>query len=137
MTDVLNPEQRSYCMSNIHSKNTKPELYVRSLIHKMGYRYRLHKSNVPGKPDLVFKGLNKVIFVHGCFWHMHKCQFGKVKPLTNTEFWEKKRHSNVERDKKVKKLLKKEGWAILVIWECELKDESKLLLKISNFLDKE
>lgn len=133
MTDVLNPEQRSRCMSNIRSKDTKPELFVRSFIHRMGYRFRLHGKDLPGKPDLVFPRFKKLIFIHGCFWHMHKCVYGKVKPATNVDFWESKRKSNTKRDRQVEHLLKKTGWKVLIIWECEIKNEIKLRSKIFKF----
>jgi len=134
MTDVLTPEQRSKCMSRIKSTDTKPEMTVRRLVHGMGYRYRLHKKDLPGKPDMVFPRLNKIIFVHGCFWHMHKCKYGKVVPKKNHDFWHKKRLSNVERDKRNIKSLKKSGWDVLVIWECWTKDTEKLQERIREFL---
>ena len=88
--DVLTPEQRQRCMASISGKNTKPELIVRKLLHSLGYRYRLHYSNLPGKPDLVFPGKRKVIFIHGCFWHRHDCKKGKSLPANNAVFWQKK-----------------------------------------------
>jgi DNA mismatch endonuclease, patch repair protein len=96
--DVLTPEQRRRCMSRIRGKNTTPEKLVRKLIFGMGYRYRLHDKRLPGKPDLTFISRRKVIFVHGCFWHMHDCRYGRVYPKTNEEFWKEKRCRNVERD---------------------------------------
>lgn len=131
--DVHTPEQRRRNMSRIRSKDTKPEMVVRKMVHGMGYRYRLHRKDLPGKPDLVFPSMKMVIFVHGCFWHMHRCRFGRVKPETNAEFWEKKRKSNVERDKKNRKQLKKQGWDVLVIWECWLRDKVKTRSRISSF----
>lgn len=121
-------------MSRIKSRNTKPELIVRSLIHAMGYRYRLHKKNLPGTPDLVFAKHKKIIFVHGCFFHMHKCRYGSVTPKTNYEFWQTKRQGNVARDKKNQTELKKNGWNAMIIWECEVKDTAKLVRKIRKFL---
>ncbi|MFV0416671.1 MAG: very short patch repair endonuclease, partial [Chthoniobacterales bacterium] len=100
-------------MSRIRGRDTKPEMLVRSLIHRMGYRYRLHGKNLPGKPDLVFASRKKVIFVHGCFWHLHNCANGKVKPATRSEFWEKKRGDTAARDKKNIRQLKKLGWSVL------------------------
>jgi DNA mismatch endonuclease (patch repair protein) len=97
---------------------------VRSMVHKMGYRYRLHRKDLPGKPDLVFLGKRKVIFVHGCFFHMHDCRYGRVVPKTNAEFWQTKRLSNVERDKKNVAALKNEGWKVLEVWECQTKDKT-------------
>jgi DNA mismatch endonuclease (patch repair protein) len=107
-------------MSRIRGKDTKPEMVVRRLVHAMGYRYRLHQKDLPGKPDLVFPCLKKVIFVHGCFWHVHNCRYGRVKPATNAKFWESKRNGNKERDTKNKKRLKHLGWQALVIWECQV-----------------
>ncbi len=137
MSDVHTPEQRSYNMSRITSGNTKPEMIVRKLVHSMGYRYRLHRKDLPGKPDLVFPRLRKIIFVHGCFFHMHNCRFGQVTPKTNAEFWKNKRNSNVERDKKNESNLESEGWSILIIWECMTKKNNleKLPVIIKNFLN--
>src|SRR5947208_105211 len=122
MPDNLTPEQRSFNMSRIRSGNTKPELLIRSILHNLGYRYRLHRRELPGKPDLVFPSRRKVIFVHGCFWHMHKCRFGSVKPKSNADYWEAKRLSNVKRDRDHIKSLKSIGWKVFVIWECQTKD---------------
>lgn len=108
-------------MSRITSGNTKPEMIVRRFVHGMGYRYRLHRKDLPGKPDLVFPGLRKIIFVHGCFFHMHNCRYGQVTPRTNAEFWQKKRASNVERDVKNESQLENEGWDVLIVWECMTK----------------
>jgi len=134
MADVLTPEQRKLCMSNIRGKDTKPELIVRKMVHAMGFRYRLYRSDLPGKPDLVFPRLKKVIFIHGCFWHMHSCRYGQVKPATNPTFWETKRLSNKKRDNVKTKKLRQMGWSILVIWECHTKDLNKLSKRISSFL---
>ena len=135
MTDVHTPEQRSRNMASIRSKDTKPELIVRKLVHSMGFRFRLHRKDLPGKPDLVFPRLKKVIFVHGCFWHKHRCRYGRVKPATNARFWEDKRNSNVERDKRTRRKLKRQGWDYLIIWECWTKDMDKLEARISSFLN--
>lgn len=135
MADVLTPDQRRRNMAAIKGKNTKPEMIVRRLIHSFGYRYRLHRKDLPGKPDLVFPSRCKVIEVYGCYWHMHDCQYGRVVPKTNTEFWQTKRLSNVTRDTKNSKELAKQGWRVLVIWECEIKDADKLRQRITQFLD--
>ncbi len=138
MIDVLTREQRSRNMSNIRSKNTRPEMLLRSFLHRLGYRYRLHGRNLPGKPDLVFPKLNKTIFVNGCYWHMHKCKYGKVIPETNRDFWQKKRLSNKERDRRNISQLRKMGWGVMVVWECQLKDmvflerRAKLFLKVET-----
>jgi len=132
--DVLTPEQRHYNMSRIHSKNTKPEIIVRKWLWLNGYRYRLHKKDLPGKPDIVLTKYKSVIFVNGCFWHMHNCKYGS-KPKTNRGFWNKKLNDNVKRDKKNVKVLRSIGWRVLIIWECEImKWDSKLTAKIRNFL---
>lgn len=134
MSDVHTKEQRSRNMAAIRSKNTKPEMIVRKIAHSLGFRYRLHRRDLPGKPDLVFPRSKKIIFVHGCFWHMHSCQYGNVIPKTNTAFWRRKRTSNVERDRRNKLDLKKLGWQILVIWECQTKNVTSLQTRIHDFL---
>ena len=134
MTDVHTPEQRSRNMAAIRSNNTKPEMIVRKVAHSLGFRFRLHRKNLPGKPDLVFPRSRKVILVHGCYWHMHNCKYGKVKPKTNTDFWQAKRESNVKRDRKVLRQLKKLGWMYLVIWECQIKNVAQLKETVSAFL---
>lgn len=134
MTDVLTPAQRSFNMSRIRSRNTKPEMRVRSIVHRLGYRYRLHKSDLPGKPDIVLVRHRKIIDVHGCFFHMHSCRYGNVAPATNAHFWKQKRLSNVERDKSNFHALTKSGWNVLIVWECETRDSGKLQTTIEHFL---
>ncbi|MDO8302247.1 MAG: very short patch repair endonuclease [Sedimentisphaerales bacterium] len=134
MADVHTKAIRSYNMSRIHAKNTSPEIKIRSLVHALGYRYRLHAKKLPGCPDLVFSSRQKVIFVHGCFWHMHKCKYGKVTPKTNAAFWQTKRLGNIGRDKKNQIALKKAGWKSLTIWECELRKPDKVVAKLRKFL---
>ena len=134
MTDVLTPQQRSFNMSRIRGSNTKPEMVVRSLVHRMGYRYRLHRTDLPGKPDLVFPRLRKIILVHGCFWHMHKCSYGRVIPKTNSEFWNDKRQGNVRRDRRTIAALKRNSWKVKVIWECQIRRESGLNKLLTDFL---
>lgn len=135
MVDILTKEQRSYCMSQIRNKNTKPELIVRKYIYAMGHRYRLHDKSVPGKPDIVFKRLRKVIFVNGCYWHRHHCRHGQSTPQTNINFWNAKFTSNIQRDRKIKHELRKSGWDILVIWECQIKTKPSMIAeKIDRFL---
>jgi len=134
MVDVLTPEQRSFNMSRIRGKNTSPEMRVRTLLHSLGYRYRLHVRNLPGCPDIVLRKHKAVIFVHGCFWHMHKCRFGNVTPRTNADFWQQKRMSNVDRDERNRRSLQRE-WSILTVWECETRDEQRLSEKLSRFLN--
>lgn len=125
MADVHEPETRSYNMSQISGKDTKPEMLVRKFLHANGFRYRLHAKDLPGKPDLVLPKYNSVIFVHGCFWHAHEgCKYFKI-PETRTEWWKEKLYGNKERDKKNIEKLKKEGWNVIVVWECELKSGKK------------
>src|SRR5215471_14058880 len=116
-----NPEQRSRTMRAVKGANTAPELLVRKIAHSLGYRFRLHRSDLPGKPDLVFVGRRKVIFVHGCFWHGHKCPRGDRMPKTNSDYWTRKIARNAARDKLHISALKKQGWQVGVIWECKLK----------------
>lgn len=134
MPDVHTPERRSFNMSRIRNRDTKPEMKVRSLVHQMGYRYRLHRKDLPGKPDLVFPGRRKIIFVHGCFFHMHNCRYGQVTPKTNAEFWQTKRLSNVARDKRNVAALESDGWKVLIVWECQVKDSGHLSTVINDFL---
>jgi len=124
--DVHTPEQRSRNMAAIRSKNTKPEIVVRKLLCEMGLRYRLHRTDLPGKPDIVMPGRKVAIFVHGCFFHMHKCRYGRVVPATNTEFWQTKRSGNTERDRRNARQLRKVGWIVLTVWECETRNQAKL-----------
>lgn len=137
MSDVLTPEQRRFNMSRIRNSNTKPEMIVRKIVHQMGYRYRLYRKDLPGKPDLVFPGRRKIIFVHGCFFHMHNCKYGQVIPKTNAEFWAKKRQSNVDRDKRNETQLENDGWQVLIVWECMTKKAQLENLPeiLSNFLN--
>ena len=134
MTDVLTKEQRSFNMSRIRAKDTKPEIIVRSIVHQLGYRYSLHKRNLPGQPDIVLARHKKIIFIHGCFWHMHKCRYGKVIPQTRKKFWQTKRLDNVARDRKNIKQLKRSGWQVLIVWECQTKNIPTLTRKLKTFL---
>ena len=124
MSDHLPPERRSWNMSRIRSINTKPELVVRRFLHSKGYRFRIHRKDLPGKPDVVLPKYNTVVFIHGCFWHRHKnCRYCST-PKTNQAFWEEKFRKNIERDRINIKKLESTGWNVIVIWECEVKDES-------------
>lgn len=140
MADVHSPEQRSYNMSRIRSKDTKPELLIRKFLYAQGYRYRLHVKTLPGKPDIVLTKCRIAIFVHGCFWHGHdNCKFFVV-PKTRTEFWLNKIDGNKLRDFKNLSQLKHEGWNVLVIYECDLKQDkqqktlNRILNKVKNEL---
>jgi DNA mismatch endonuclease (patch repair protein) len=132
--DNLTPQERSKQMSLVRSTNTKPELRVRRLVHRLGYRYRLHSAELPGKPDLVFPSKGKVIFVHGCFWHGHECKLGRI-PKSRIEYWGTKITTNRNRDLMTLSKLGELGWKCLTIWECDLRDESKLIQLIKSYLD--
>lgn len=137
MADVHDKETRSYNMSRIKGKDTKPEMLVRKFLHANGYRYRLHVKDLPGKPDIVLSKYKTVIFVHGCFWHGHKgCKYFTI-PKTKSDWWEAKINGNIENDVKAERILKKNGWRIITIWTCELKPKkveaqlNKLLKRLS------
>ena len=134
--DTLTPAERSTRMSLVRSKNTKPELCVRRLVHGMGFRYRLHDSSLPGKPDLVFPGKGKIIFVHGCFWHRHggRCKFTRW-PKSKLDFWKPKLEGNHRRDRIVGRALRRLGWRVLVLWECQLKNAEVVAERVSKFLE--
>jgi len=151
----MSAQQRSQLMSKIRGKNTKPELFVRRLLHAAGYRYRLQGNiprstlemilkdhpdarlpggKLPGRPDIVFSARHKVVFINGCFWHLHDCPAGQHAPQTNAEFWEAKRTATRERDHRTAGALRELGWAPLVLWECELGDEQVVLERLAAFL---
>lgn len=132
--DVHTREQRSRNMSAIRGKDTKPEMIVRRIAHRLGFRFRLHRRDLPGVPDLVFPKLNRIINVHGCYWHLHTCRWGCVTPETNAEFWQAKRLGNVARDKCNLVKLRNDGWKVLIVWECETKNEQQLTTRIARFL---
>lgn len=135
MADTLTPAQRTKCMAAIRGKDTKPEMIVRSVVHRLGFRFRLHDSKIHGKPDLVFRSRRAVIFVHGCYWHSHACARGRSAPVTNAEFWQKKRAKTHQRDSNTISALRKGGWRVLVVWECQLKNLQRLATRIAAFLD--
>jgi DNA mismatch endonuclease (patch repair protein) len=125
---------RSENMRRIRSKDTSPEMAVRRLAHSLGYRYQLHRKDMPGKPDLVFPGRRKVIFVHGCFWHQHpQCREGRP-PKSNGSYWLQKLARNIERDKAALSKLTGDGWSVLVIWECETKNQEGMRKILQTFL---
>jgi len=124
--DRITEKHRSWNMSRIKSKDTKPELIVRSLLHRMGYRFRLHRKDLPGKPDIVLPKYKTVVFVHGCFWHRHpNCKYAYT-PKSRQEFWKKKFRDNVKRYRAIAKELRNSGWKVLVVWECQLRDLHRL-----------
>lgn len=125
MADIVSPAKRSLMMAGIKGKNTKPEILIRSALHRKGFRFRIHQKSLPGNPDLVFPKYKAVVFVHGCFWHGHTCSLFKM-PSTRTEFWENKIAGNRSNDAKKEGELRASGWRILVIWECSLRGKMKL-----------
>lgn len=133
--DNLTRSQRSACMAAIRSADTQPEMAVRRLVHSLGYRYRLHRTQLPGKPDLVLPRYRCVVFVHGCFWHMHRCKRGKSTPRTNAEFWRTKREKTRIRDRGNIRALHRAGWSVLVVWECQTRKPAKLMNSVSAFIE--
>ncbi len=131
--DRLTKERRSWLMSRVKGRNTTPEVAVRSMIHRMGYRFRLHRADLPGKPDIVFGPRKKIVFVHGCFWHGHRCGKGRL-PKSNRRFWRNKIVTNRARDRRHIGDLGRLGWKVLVIWQCELKDPLAVRRRIVDFL---
>lgn len=121
-------------MAAIRGKDTKPELIVRSIAHRLGFRFRLHAADLPGKPDLVFPSRRAVVFVHGCYWHMHACKRGRSTPATNPEFWRTKRNANRKRDRRTLTALRRAGWRVLIVWECQIRDRLTLAKRLSAFL---
>lgn len=132
--DTLSPEQRSRLMSRVRGRDTGPELLIRSMLHKLGYRFRVHRRDLPGTPDLVFPARRSVLFVHGCFWHGHSCRCGR-RPSSNVAFWDEKIRRNKERDARVRKQLRRAGWRVSAVWQCETKDRSTLEKKLTGFLE--
>ena len=125
--DILTPRERSERMARIRGKNTKPELAVRRLAHALGYRFRLHRRDLPGSPDIVFPSRRKVVFIHGCFWHgCPKCVDGKRQVKSNKKFWKGKVEGNRSRDIRNRSLLESQGWKVLTIWECDVKNDIAL-----------
>jgi DNA mismatch endonuclease, patch repair protein len=127
-------ELRSRTMRAVRSKDTKPEMIVRKLAHALGYRFRLHRSDLPGSPDLAFPGRKAAIFVNGCFWHGHDCKRGARQPKENAAYWRAKIDRNVARDSRVLDGLKALGWCALTVWECELRDDQRLETRLRQFL---
>lgn len=136
MTDPLTPERRSENMRQIRAKNTAPEIVVRRIVHSMGFRYRLHVSKLPGKPDLVFARLGKIVEVRGCFWHQHGTCIDSHIPKTRLSYWRPKLERNQQRDLKNMRALRSLGFRVLVIWECEITRETHLKLRLKRFLER-
>lgn len=133
--DTLTKEERSKIMGRVHGKDTRPEMVVRRLVHSLGYRYRLHRKDLPGQPDMAFPGRRKVIFIHGCFWHRHEgCALARM-PKSRVSFWESKLEGNKARDQRNVLLLRDAGWDVLTLWECQLRDIAALQATIVAFLE--
>jgi DNA mismatch endonuclease (patch repair protein) len=133
--DTFTPAERSAVMKQVRGKDTAPEMIVRRMVHGMGFRYALHRRDLPGNPDLVFPARERVIFVHGCFWHGHSCRAGRNRPASNTSYWTAKLDRNVARDAANRRRLRQLGWRVLVIWECELKDSERLRVRLVRFFE--
>ncbi len=133
--DVFDKSKRSWIMSRVKSENTKPEIYIRSIIHRWGFRFRKNRKDLPGSPDILLPKYRKAIFVHGCFWHGHKNCKRATRPASNKSFWRKKLDMNIQRDKRNLRALKAQGWQVLVVWECQIKNEKRLLNRLRHFLD--
>lgn len=131
---MLTPEQRSRNMRAIKGRDTTPELTVRRLLHAMGYRFRLQRRDLPGRPDIVLPRHRVAVFVHGCFWHRHRCRYGCVEPATRPEFWRAKFAANVARDRRAVRALRRAGWRVLVVWECQTRDMERLRKRLAAFL---
>jgi|ERR1041384_8821713 DNA mismatch endonuclease (patch repair protein) len=134
MADKFTPDERSRIMSRVKGKNTQPEKIVRTLLHSLGYRFRLHRKDLPGNPDIVLPRHKRVIFVHGCFWHGHEGCPRAARPTTNVDFWNRKIDGNIKRDKKVRKELRSLDWEILIIWQCQTRSTDALRMRIEKFL---
>lgn len=134
MADHVSPEKRSFIMSQVKTRDTKPEMKLRSALHKAGFRYRLHRKGLPGKPDLVFLRQKKVIFVHGCYWHGHGCKWGRL-PKSRLRYWKPKIKANRSRDLRNVRELRRAGWNVLVVWQCELRDFDATFQRVARFVD--
>jgi len=122
-------------MRAVRAEGTTPEMRVRQAVHSLGYRYALHRKDLPGKPDLVFVSRRKIIFVHGCFWHMHRCRHGKISPASNVDYWRSKRERNRQRDNEHLQSLRAADWKVLVVWECWTRDMPCLSKRLADFLE--
>lgn len=137
MPDVFTPSQRSRIMSRVRQRDTTPEVKVRRLLHRLGYRFRLHRKDLPGKPDIVLPKHKAVVFVHGCFWHGHTGCRRAARPTSNAAFWNSKLDKNLARDARVEAELSNLGWRVLTIWQCQVRDVAKLQHSIECFLNGE
>jgi DNA mismatch endonuclease (patch repair protein) len=137
VTDKFNPKKRSEIMARVKGRDTGPEKIVRSLLHRMGYRFRLHQRDLPGNPDIVLTRHGKVIFVHGCFWHGHRRCSRASRPVTNTDFWNKKLERNIKRDSKTGRRLRSAGWSVMIIWQCQIRNTERLRSRLERFISHE
>lgn len=134
--DTLTTEQRSALMARVRASDTKPEMIVRRMIHALGYRFRLHKRDLPGTPDIVLPRLGKIVLVHGCFWHRHRgCALAR-EPRSNKKYWAPKLDGNARRDQKNARLLRRDGWRLMTVWECQTRSPAKLEKRLLHFLEK-
>lgn len=133
MVDHVAPDRRSFIMSSVRTKDTKPEMLLRRLLHRLGYRFRLHRRDLPGSPDIVFPSRRKVVFVNGCYWHGHECRWGKL-PKSRLDYWGPKIEANRERDERHTRDLERLGWAALTVWQCELKQPDSAVQRVVDFL---
>lgn len=133
--DTFSRSQRSEIMRRVRSKDTGPEMMVRSMVYRLGFRYRLHSEKLPGHPDLVFPNRRKVVFVHGCFWHKHSCLAATL-PKSNKRYWKAKQERNAKRDRRHARSLRREGWKVLVVWECERSNPERMQKRLFRFLNK-
>jgi len=136
MTDRLDPDRRRKLMQKVKGKDTKPEKIVRSLLHRLGYRFRLHRKNLPGTPDIVFPSRHLALFVHGCFWHGHGCRIGQL-PKSRLDYWQPKIEANRDRDRHKEAALIAKGWRVAVVWQCELADLDSLRDQLIRLLDQQ
>lgn len=134
MPDPLTVDQRHKCMSAIGGKDTTPERVVRSILHRKGCRFALHRKDLPGKPDIVMPSRNLIVLVHGCFWHMHNCRRGRSTPASNAKFWREKRLATKARDRRTLAALRRAGWRVVVVWECETRDTGRLSRRLSRLI---
>lgn len=133
--DTLTTSERSALMGRVRSKNTRPEIAVRRLLHHLGYRFRLHRVDLPGRPDIVLPGRRIAVFVHGCFWHRHpRCALTRT-PKSRVAFWKRKFADNTRRDRAVRRALQRDGWRVIVIWECQVADVTRLTSRVRRFVE--
>lgn len=134
MTDNLSPAQRRACMTAVKGRNTTPERIVRAILHSLGCRFALHRADLPGKPDIVMPARRRIVLVHGCFWHGHTCARGRRAPVTNARYWRLKIERNRDRDTRTLRALRRAGWNVFVVWECQTRDRAKLAERLAVFL---